>query len=113
MHYTRLSLFLMWALTFIVVKVHGFLIECASFVNWLAWNSVSEVLLNCTWILLRKWENVICPHVQNRKKTAKLKKKQRKGIALIGPVVKEETHLEGGIAGGLGLEQGYWQEFKC
>jgi len=33
--------------------------------------------------------------------------KKRKGIALIGPALKEETHLEGGIAGGLGLEQGY------
>lgn len=44
---------------------------------------------------------------KKRKEKNQQKKKQRKGIALIGPVVKEETHLEGGIAGGLGLEQGY------
>lgn len=54
MYYTRLSLFLMWSLTFVVIRVPGFLIECADFVNRIAWKLVSEVLLNCTWILLRE-----------------------------------------------------------
>lgn len=50
---------------------------------------------------------------KTKKKKKKEKRKKRKGIALIGPAVKEETHEEGGMVGGLGLEQGYRQEFKC
>lgn len=44
---------------------------------------------------------------KTKKEKRKKDKKKRKGIAHLSPAVKAKPRLEGGIPGGLGLEQGY------